>query len=125
MLSLEKSVFAFALAGQRVEADKNVIDHPRVAHDDAIFRQAIEKLSHQRAEIRLAGKIIGAREAGIEYEIGALGAGAKWRAKDIENQGLGRAEPPGQRPMASALANPGIGRGLLHRRQKGVAYLRK
>ena len=89
MLSLEKSVFAFALVGQRVEADKNLIDHPRMTHDDAAFRQAIEKLSHQRAEIRLPGKIIGAGEAGIECDIGARSAAAKLRAQDIENQRLG------------------------------------
>src|ERR1700759_559298 len=125
MLSLEKSVFAFALVGQRVEADKNLIDHPRMTHDDAAFRQAIEKLSHQRAEIRLPGKIIGAGEAGIECDIGARSAAAELRAQDIENQRLGRAEAPGERLMASALANPGLGRGLLHRRQKRIAYLRK
>src|SRR6185369_11325086 len=35
LLTAQESVFAFALHGQRIEADKNIIHQPRMAHDEA------------------------------------------------------------------------------------------
>ena len=77
------------------------------------------------AEIGLPGEIIGAGESGVEGEFGARGAPAELRAQGVENQRLRGAEPPGQRLVAAALANPGAGCGLFHRRQERVAHLRK
>src|SRR5229473_1032814 len=125
MLAREKSVLVLALGRQRVEAEKGFVDKARVTHDEAILRQSVEKLPHQRAEIRLWGKIISAGEGGIECDVGARGAAAKLRTQNVEKQRLGGAEPPGQRLPASALANPGVGRGFFHRRQECVAHHRK
>src|ERR1700687_2518730 len=110
VLAAEKGVFVFALGRQRVETDEGIVDETGMAHDETAVRQPIEELSHQRAKIRLPGKIIGAGEAGIAGDTGARGARAKLRAQDVEKQRLGRAEPPGQRLVASALADPGAGR---------------
>src|ERR1700704_3257920 len=104
MLAAEKSVFVFALAGERIEADKGFIDETGMTHDETALGQPIEKLPHQRAEIGLLRKIIGAGESGIEGDSGARGARPKLRAQDVEKQRLGRAEPPDQRLIASALA---------------------
>ena len=71
------------------------------------------------------GKIIGAGKGGIEGDVGLRGALAKLRTQDVEHQRLGRAEPLRQRLTASALADPGAGRRLLHRLQKRVAHLRE
>src|SRR5438105_2528525 len=38
----EKRVFAFALVGQGIEADQEVVDEAGVAHDEPAFRQAID-----------------------------------------------------------------------------------
>jgi len=84
MLAAEKSMFTFALDRQRVEADKGLIDETGMTHDEAAFRQPIEELSHQRAEVGPSGKIIGAGESGIEGDPGARGARAKLRAQDVE-----------------------------------------
>ena len=79
------------------------------------FGEVFEKAGHQRWEIRRLRKIIGARETGIEGDAGARSELAKPRAKMIENQRFGCAEPLHQRRPASTLAYPGVGRGLLHR----------
>src|SRR6266704_3151146 len=125
MLAPKKRVFVFALDRQRVEADQGFVDEPWVTHDEAILRKLIEKLSHQHAEIGLLRKIIGTGEARIECDIGARGAATKLRAQNGEKQRLGRAEPPEQRRIASALANPGVGRSFLYRRQERIAHYRK
>ncbi len=39
MLAPEKSVFALALVGERVQADQDVVDQSGVTHDDAVVRQ--------------------------------------------------------------------------------------
>ena len=78
---------------QRIEADQGFVDEPGMTHDEAAFRQSVEKLLHQRAEIGLPGKIIGAGEGRIEGDTGACGTAAKLRAQNIEKQRLGRAEP--------------------------------
>ncbi len=62
MLAAEKSVFMFALEGQRIEADQGVVDEAGMAHDETALRQILEKLPHQVTEIGLPGKIIGAGE---------------------------------------------------------------
>src|ERR1700722_10923121 len=125
MLAPKKRVFALALIGERIEADQDVVDQAGVTHHDAIFRQMVEKLLHQRAEIGWPGEIIGAGEAGIERDAGAPGAVAKLRAQDVEHQRLGRTKPLAKRLTATALAHPGAGSGFLDRRQKCVADLRK
>ena len=122
MLAAEKSVFMFALGRERIEADQDIVDEAGMTHDEAAFRQPIEKLLHQRAEVRRLIKIIGAGESGIERNTRARGAAAKLCAQDVENQSFGSAEPAGQRLIAPALADPGFGRSLLHRRQKRVAH---
>src|ERR1700674_5204255 len=122
ILAPDKSVFAFALGRQRVETDKGFVDEAGMTHDEAAFRQSIEELLHQRTEIGRLRKIIGAGEAGIERDACARRAAAKLRAQHVEKQRLGSAEPPGQRLIASALADPGVGRSLLHRREKRVAH---
>jgi len=76
-LACEKREFAFALGSQRIEADQDVIDESRMAHHKPALRQPIEKLPHQRTEIGLFGKIIGARESGIKCDTGARGAFSK------------------------------------------------
>src|ERR1700687_3751012 len=106
MLAAEKGVFVFTLGRQRVEAFEGIVDETGMANDETAVRQPIEELLHQRAKIGLPGKIIGAGESGIACDIGARGARAKLRAEDVENQRLGRAEPPGQGLVASALADP-------------------
>ena len=84
------------------------------------------KLPHQRAEIRLPRKIIGAGEAGIEGDAGARGAAcetarsgcrapAPWASPSRRAKGWPR---PPWRTQASGAA-------CLHRGQKGVAHLRK
>src|SRR4030081_2025011 len=125
MLAPKKRVFVFALDRQRVEADQGFVDEPRVTHDEAILRKLVEKLSHQHAEIGLLRKIIGTGEARIECDIGARGAATKLRAQNVEKQRLARAEPPEERRIASALANPGVGRSFFHRRQERIAHYRK
>src|ERR1700730_5722310 len=80
ILAAEKGVFLFALEGERIEADQGLIDEAGMAHDETAFRQPIEELSHQRAEIRLPGKVIGAGECRIEGDTGAGGAVAELRA---------------------------------------------
>src|ERR1035437_8386057 len=105
MLAPEKSVLMFALGCKRIEADKDIVDEPRMTHDEAALRQPIEQLSHQRAEIGLLRKIISTGESGIECDTGPRGAAAKLPAQNVEEQRLGRAKSPGQGPMASALAN--------------------
>src|SRR5260370_38618013 len=125
MLTGEKGVFALALRGQRIEADQGFVDEPGMTHDKAALRLSVEKLSHQRAVIGLSREIVSAGESDIESDMGARGAGAKLRAQDIEKQRLGRAEPQGQGLVSSALANPGAGRCVFHRRQKRVTDLRK
>src|ERR1700690_120624 len=94
MLSAEKCVFAFALNRQRIEADKDLVDHARVTHDDTGLRQTVEKSLHQRPEMGLSGKIIGTGESRVERDIGARGTAAKLRAQGVENQCLGRAQSP-------------------------------
>ena len=84
MLAAEKSVFMFALGCKRIEADKDIVDEPRMTHDEAALRQPIEKLSHQGAEIGLLRKIISAGESGIECDIGPRGAAAKLSAQNVE-----------------------------------------
>src|SRR5580700_8738368 len=108
MLAAEKSVFVFALGRERVEAEEGLLDEAGMTHDQATLRQPVEKLPHQRAEIPLLRPVVG--------------AGAKLRAQRIDNQRLGRAQPPRQRLMASALAHPGVGRSRLHRLEKRVAH---
>ena len=122
MLTPEKGVFVFALGRKRIQAGKGFVDESGMTHDDTAVWQPIKKLLHQPAEIALSGKIIGAGEAGIECELGARGAAAKLYAETVEKQRLGCAEPPGQGLIASALANPGVGRGLFHRPQKRIAH---
>src|SRR3979411_1520765 len=51
ILAAYKSVLAFALDRQRVEADKGFVDEAGMTHDEAAFRQSIQKLLHQRAKI--------------------------------------------------------------------------
>src|SRR3954447_15482885 len=114
----EKFVFALALIGQRIEADQGVIDKTRVTHDEAALRQAFYKLPHQLPEIRRFRKIIGAGECRIEGDLRTRRAAPETRAQDVEQQRLGRTEPPRQRLTASALTYPGLGRGFLHRREK-------
>ena len=84
-----------------------------------------KELAHQHAEIGRFRKIIGAGKGGIERDAGSRGALAELRAEDVEHQRLGRAEQLCQRLEASALADPGAGRGFLHRAQEGVAHLRE
>src|SRR3984885_2899968 len=86
LLAPEKSVFALALVGERIEADQDLVDQSGVTHDDAVVRQGNEKLLHQGAEIGWPGEIIGASEAGIENDIGVPGAAAKLRAQDVEHE---------------------------------------
>src|SRR6266699_3228582 len=95
MLAPEKGVFMFALDRQRVEADQGFVNESRMTHDEAMFRQPVEKLPHQHAEIGLPREIIGAGESGIEGDIGARGPAAKLRAQNVEKQRLRRTEPPG------------------------------
>ena len=80
MLTSQKSVFVFALVGEGIEADEGFVDEAGMTHDETAFRQPIEKLSHQRAEIGGLRKILGAGESGIECDIGARGARTKLRA---------------------------------------------
>src|SRR5258706_9974628 len=117
LLAAEISVFVLAMGGKRVEADQGVVDEAGMTHDETALRQPLEKLPHQGAEIRSLREIVGAGESGIERDVRPRGAAAKLRAQDVENQGFGRAEPPGQRLIASALAKPGAGRCLLSRPQ--------
>ena len=42
------------LARQRIEADKDIIHHARMTHDDTFLGQIIEELLHQRSELGLA-----------------------------------------------------------------------
>ena len=118
-------MFNFALGGQRVEAYKRVVDKAGMTHDEPALRHPVEKFAHQGAEIGPPREIIGSRESGIAGDIGARGEATKLRTQEVENQRLRRAEPPGQGLIASALANPGAGRGLLHRRKEGLAHPRK
>src|SRR5712675_1316346 len=74
ILTPEKSIFVFARVGERIEANKDFVDEAGMTHDETAIRQSIEKLSHQRAEIRGLRKIIGAGESGIERDIGARSA---------------------------------------------------
>ena len=80
MVTGEKSVFALALLGERIEADKDIVDKSWVAHDNATLGQLFNKLLYQRAEIGGSGKIIGAGESGVGCDAGAGGAVAKLRA---------------------------------------------
>src|ERR1700737_874562 len=81
LLAPEKSMFVLALGGERVEADQGVIDEAGMAHDEAALRQAVEKLSHQGAEIRPLREIVGAGESRIKREVPPRGAGAKLAAQ--------------------------------------------
>src|SRR4029077_5566148 len=112
LLGAEKSVFAFALHCQRIEADQDVIDQARMTHDHAAIGHALKKSLHQRAEIGRSGEIVGAREARIERQPRARCAGAELRAQQVEEQRLGRAEAIEEGLIAPALANPGLRRGL-------------
>src|SRR5664279_5642441 len=119
MLAAEKSVLVFALDRERIEAEKRFVDKAGMAHDQATLGQAVEKMPHQRAEIPLPRPVVGAGESRIEGDIGALGPASKLRAQRIDHQGLGRAQPAGKLLAAAALANPGLGGGVLYRRQEG------
>ena len=44
-------MFGFALGGQGIEADKRFVDKARMAHHEPAFRQPVEELPHQVAEI--------------------------------------------------------------------------
>src|SRR6266700_6084689 len=120
LLPAQISVFMFALLGEGIELAEDLVDEPRMAHDQAALRQPFEKSAHQRAEILRLRKIIGAGKPGIEGKSGARGALAELRAQDVEQQGFRRAELPRKRCIAAALANPGFGSGLLDRRQERV-----
>ena len=80
MLTPEKSVFVFALVGERIEADKGFVNETGMTHDETALRQPIEKSLHQDAEIGLLRKIISAGESGIEGDTGARGELAESRA---------------------------------------------
>src|SRR5215472_16383651 len=86
----QKSVLAFALVGERIEAKKDFVDEAGMAHHDAFFRQALKELAHQEAEIRLSGKIVSSGKAGIDADAGAGRPFAELRAQDIEKEGFGR-----------------------------------
>src|ERR1700693_155983 len=108
LLAREKSVFVLAMGCKRIQADQGIVDEAGMAHDETALRQPIEKLPHQGAEIRSLREIVSAGESGIERDVRPRGAAAELRAQDVENQRLGGAEPPRQRLIASALADPGI-----------------
>src|SRR5439155_1223269 len=92
----------FALGGQRIETDQDIVDESGMAHHEAAIRQQIEELRHQGTEVGCPRKIIGAGEGGVECETCARGALAELRAQDIEQQRLGRAEPFCQRLLAAS-----------------------
>ena len=115
----------FTLMGQRIEAYQGVVDKARVAHHQAAIGQAVQELLHQLGEIGLLRKIIRAGKAGVEGEVGAGGALAELVLSPSSISAFGDAEPLRQRPVASALAHPGVGRMLLDGRKKGIAHLRK
>src|SRR4051794_22396844 len=121
----EKAVFGLALAGQGIETLQRLVDESRVTHHKAVFRQVIEELAHQRAEVGLCRKIVGTGKGGVELQPGARGALTELRAQNVEQQRLRGAEPLYQRLQTSALAHPSARGAFPDGAQEAIAHLRK
>src|SRR5436190_24024325 len=86
ILAGEIGEFGFARGSERVEADEDLIDESRMAHDDAVLWQPVEKRSHQRAIVGLARIIVGAGECRVKGDTGLRCTASKLRAEIVEQQ---------------------------------------
>src|SRR5262245_23915986 len=91
-----------------------------MAHDDAVLREAVEEILHQRAIVHLSCIVIGARKGWIDGKAGARRALGELCTHDIEEQRLWRQQPLSKRLIAHGLAHPGVGRLILYRSEKAI-----
>src|SRR5581483_11236670 len=121
-IACEIGIFLLAQRGQWVEPLELRIDKARMAHDQSVCRQRVEKARKQRREIGAATKIIGAGEGGIGADAAPGRAGTKAAAEEVEHQAFGSGKPCAH---AATWSHPSSGRELRRHLDHRVANLRR